>query len=343
MLEDVERLTCKRCGQNARGRPQRCAHCEDGGALRFHYDLERIRDRVDPRSWSRRESWLWRYRELLPFDEDFEPPPLQVGLTPLYGSPRLAQRAGVRGLMVKDESRQVGGDVFDRAGALVIAGAQKRPAVSASLAPWTAPYAASNQTALLALATSDDAARLCHRYGAEVVRIELDPDQALARATKSGRYLADWPNPLAFEGLKTLGLELGEQLAERLPDWIVVDGAVPDLAEAVREGLRLCKELGFFRLAPQVLEVETGLDPTECVRAAEEMTRALGLPIASGRELVGLQQAVARGDVEREAVALVVASGRLPSPSGPEGWPGSESVQSFEALEAHLASRGNGE
>jgi len=338
MLDDVESVRCSACGKSARGRPQRCPDCADGGRLRFVYDLDRLRARFEPASWSRREPWLWRYREVLPFDEDFEPPPLQVGFTPLYGSPRLAACAGVRGLLVKDETRQVGASVFDRAAALLVGGATKRRAASGPLAPFAAPYAASCETELVALCSTEEAARASYEYGAEVIRIAVDPGQALAKAQQAGLYLADWPNPLAFEGLKTLGLELGEQLAERLPDWIIVDGQVPDLAEAVREGLRVCAELGVFRRAPQVLELTEPLEAAACADAAARMSLSLGLPVTDGRALAGLQKAVEQGQVEREAVALILASGAPPR-AGTKVWPGSESVQSFDALQARLGSR----
>src|SRR3569833_1313809 len=102
MLEHVDHLSCLECGEEFRpSRRTRCPSCARGGRLRYVYKTRALAP-FDRRDWARREPWLWRFRELLPFDDDLDPPPLQVGMTPLYGSPRLAQHCGVRGLFVKD-------------------------------------------------------------------------------------------------------------------------------------------------------------------------------------------------------------------------------------------------
>ena len=156
MRDHIAGLGCHRCQRSARAGAERCPDCPDGGTLRYHYAPQTL----SRAQWARREPWLWRYRELLPFDPDeVEPPPLHVGMTPLYGSPRLAAWAGVAGLLVKDESRQPTGRIHDRAAALLVAQAklQSRVLVAGDLALPAAAFAAAADVPVVGL--TDDAGR----------------------------------------------------------------------------------------------------------------------------------------------------------------------------------------
>lgn len=343
MIDHVQSLDCRECGESFRpSRRARCPSCTDGGALRFAYKLDALTP-FDRATWARREPWLWRFRELLPFDEDLVPPPLQVGLTPLYGSPRLAQLCGVHGLFVKDESRQPTGRVADRAAALVVAEALRGelPLVTGALAPSVAAFAASAGHPAIALLAGDEGGELVEGFGAKTLRLDaaLDRREMLLRLRDDGFVLADHPHPLALEGLKTLGLELGDQLAERLPDWIVLDAAQPGLVEAVELGLRQCAELGFFSQPPRILavngiggdaRVELAGDEAKPFSAAAR--RMLGLPIvAEGAVgLAGLARAVRERQIEPSALALVVVE--APLWRGPGGSTTGAPVRDYEAL-----------
>jgi len=323
MLDDVDRLECRRCGSSfSPARRARCPSCADGGALRFHYRTRRLAP-FDRGTWARREPWLWRFRELLPFDDDLDPPPLQVGLTPLYGSPRLASACGLRGLFVKDESRNPTGRIADRAAALLVAESlgSELPLVTGPLATSVSAFAASAQKPCVALLAEDDDATSIAAFGATTLELgkKLDRHETLLRLRDDGFALADFPNPLAIEGLKTLGLELGDQLAERLPEWIALDGAQEGLVEAVQLGLSQCAELGLFRAPPQILNVgeDVNVREADCAKLANEARRALGLPITAlgARALAGLKKAVAENVVPADALALAVIEAPLAAPA----------------------------
>src|SRR6185437_6103126 len=105
----------------------------------------------------------------------------------------------------------------------------------------------------------------------------------------------------AIEGLKTLGLEIGDQLAERLPAWIALDGTQHGLVEAVQRGLAQCAELGLFRFPPKLLaangdggDARVDVRESDGAKLADVSRRALGLPIspAGARSLAGLARAV---------------------------------------------------
>ena len=64
---------------------------------------------------------MWRYRELLPVEEDTPPTPLRVGGSPLYEEPRLAEMLGLKKLWVKDDGQNPTGALKDRASAMAVA------------------------------------------------------------------------------------------------------------------------------------------------------------------------------------------------------------------------------
>ncbi|HIM30426.1 MAG TPA: pyridoxal-phosphate dependent enzyme, partial [Planctomycetes bacterium] len=73
--------------------------------LWVRYDLEGIKKHVDRDALAAREATMWRYRELLPLDDQVSPVSLCETITPVINCPQLATDAGVREVWVKDESR----------------------------------------------------------------------------------------------------------------------------------------------------------------------------------------------------------------------------------------------
>jgi len=338
VLDHIDHLLCRTCGSTFRPSVRSlCPQCVDGGELRYVYDLSRVA--LDAVKLSRRESWLWRFKELLPFDEAVELPPLQVGMTPLYGSPRLAAYAGLGGLIVKDESRNPTGRLGDRAAALLVAFARDRSqaVVSRRLARSVASFAASAgipSMALVAAATrSEDEAAPLKGWGMHILQGRSFSRAELVRlGAASGALVADLPSALVNEGLKTLGLEIGEQLAERLPEWVIIDGAEEGLPEAVLEGLAQLKDVGMIRTVPRLVIANGHTDASEHIegrgalrvevtaaeaaQASLEIRRALGLPIdADGAvPLAAARSAREAGLIPSSAVALIVVQGG-PHPS----------------------------
>src|ERR1041384_775807 len=102
---NVTHLECGLCGleHEAHRLHNVCTAC--GKPLLVRYDLERAA--VTLRKWSlaSRRSDLWRYREVLPVDDDANIVSLGEGWTPLLHAPRLGQSVGVRELYIKDESQ----------------------------------------------------------------------------------------------------------------------------------------------------------------------------------------------------------------------------------------------
>ena len=98
----VNGLKCRECGRVYPKQP--LAGCEDCFApLEVDYDYEGISRVLSREAIASRPRNLWRYRELLPIDED----PivgLASGATPLVRAPRLGRVLGIDDLYIKNDS-----------------------------------------------------------------------------------------------------------------------------------------------------------------------------------------------------------------------------------------------
>ncbi|MGB2910664.1 MAG: threonine synthase, partial [Anaerolineales bacterium] len=106
MIEKTSFLThleCSMCGQ--RLTPDHlwnlCPDCKK--PLLARYDLEAVRDAINPGGIVGREPNLWRYRELLPVRDPSHVLCLGEGFTPLIKADRLGQAVGFDNLFIKDE------------------------------------------------------------------------------------------------------------------------------------------------------------------------------------------------------------------------------------------------
>src|ERR1700720_2543854 len=107
-------LRCRECGRRWGNQPRSiCDECFSPLEITYDYDWIRYvlgEDSVDPaRSIrariSQRPPNMWRYAELLPLPEGFEPR-LPVGFTPLFQASHLAERlgAGAQKLYIKNDA-----------------------------------------------------------------------------------------------------------------------------------------------------------------------------------------------------------------------------------------------
>ena len=101
---------CVKCGKTYDAVPD-LTNCECGGILDIVYDYDYIRTRLTKEKLAaRQDHTMWRYRELLPVEEDTPNTPLRVGWSPLYKADRLARALGLT------ELEQLHQDGVDRNG-----------------------------------------------------------------------------------------------------------------------------------------------------------------------------------------------------------------------------------
>jgi threonine synthase len=207
----------------------------EGRPLWVRYDLERVRRAVTRDELARRPSDLWRYRELLPFEDEASVVSLGEGATPIVACPRLAAEFGLREILVKDESRLPTGSFKARGMALAISMAKELGVARVALPTAgnaggaAAAYAARAGIGCTVLMPEDTPA--VNRYEAALFGARAFLVDGLihdcGRIVREGVERVGWfdlstlKEPYRLEGKKTMGLELADQLGWRLPDLIL--------------------------------------------------------------------------------------------------------------------------
>ncbi len=313
---------CTVCKAPSRRELSPCPDCGATGAARGHYDLSWLRGRLSLDALARREQWLWRYRELLPVDEFAELPPLQVGWTPLSGAPRLAEWAGVAGLWLKEEGRNPTGSLHDRAAAVALTRLRESGAVGferdcapregAAFAAWSASLGLSARLSY-GEAVSDEEQAFAALCGAAV-------PAASSAGGEGGQGFGSVSEAAGADGLATLGLELGEQLSERMADVLLLPESDARVARSIEAGFEAMLELGLCKRRPRLVSAEElgrDLAESELAEAMAQCARRAGLLVGRGgaRSLAALAAGVATGKVGKEEMALVVLDAPLASPS----------------------------
>jgi threonine synthase len=219
------------------------------GPLEIEYDKAEIARTISRDVITSRGPTLWRYRELLPLNEDPRVG-LDVGFTPLVSAPRLADALGVEELWIKNDSVSFPTLSFkDRVVALAInkaiefglpavgcastgnlANAVAAQAAAAGLEAWIFIPEDLEREKIVATAVYgprlvrvrgvyDDVNRLCaevaDRFGWGLVNVNLRPFYA--------------------EGSKTMGYEIVEQLGWRAPAQVVAPMAGGSLVTKLRK------------------------------------------------------------------------------------------------------------
>ena len=236
----------------------------------MQFDLRQVRRTLHPRAMASRERDIWRYRELLPVPANARRPPLAVGWTPVVDAPRLAEWAGVRHLRLKDEGRNPTASFKDRASVIGVTRALVRRArVVACASTGNAASSLAGAAASVGLpavifvpetAPEPKVAQLLV-FGARVIRVRASYDatwELCQRACeRHGWYNRNAAvNPSLVEGKKTCGLEIAEQCAGDVPDWVVVSVGDGCTIAGIGKGLEEMRALGFIPRVPRLLGVQ---------------------------------------------------------------------------------------
>ncbi len=258
MPADLFASTCTVCG---------------GSWLDARYDIAAL-----PPDWpaqlQERPRDLWRYRELLPFPEDFVFNAMGgEGWTPLTrakGLERELEHSLQGEIWIKDERRQPTGSFKDRqaaftTSALVAQGIDEL--VLASTGNAAAAYAAYCARAgikfwvFLPSSVPAEKMRELALYGAEVIKITGTYDQAKEVAAdfaiRRGIYRDGGAKSIpGKESMKTIALEIVEQLGWCAPDWYVqaVSGGIGPLG--VLKGFVELHEAGLIDRVPKLAIVQ---------------------------------------------------------------------------------------
>jgi threonine synthase len=232
---NVTHLECGLCGlsHEAHRLHNLCTAC--GKPLLVRYDLERAKMTLTKDSLASRRPDLWRYREVLPVQDDKNIVSLGEGWTPLLHAPRLAKRVGIHELYIKDESQNPTQSFKARGMAAAVSmakelGATKLAVPSAGNAGGALAAYASRAGLKSYIFMPRDTPRAniveCEQTGARVTLMDgLITDcgaEVGRRKEKAGWFdVSTLKEPYRVEGKKTLGYEVAEQMNWELPDVII--------------------------------------------------------------------------------------------------------------------------
>ncbi len=318
---------CLECGHRFEATPltRSCPKCGSPW-LDAVYDLEAL-----PADWkeevARRPADLWRYYELLPLPDDFHPLTLGEGWTPLTHASALSHKLSLPNLWIKDERQSTTGSFKDRQASIAVnvlrAGGIKEIVLASTgnAATAYAAYCARAGIKLWVFLTSSvppEKMRELALYGAEVIKVSGTYDQAKEIAAdfakRRGIYKDGGAKSIPCkESMKTIALEIVEQLGWRAPDWYIqaVSGGIGPLG--VSKGFRELYEAGIIDrmpklgivqsegCAPMVRAWEKGLEEAEPVQPD-----SLIYILATGRP--GLSYTFLKHYVDRHGGAMVAVN-----------------------------------
>ena len=254
-----------------------CPRC--GGLLDVLFEFDRAAAHQWPALWQRRRvslqsldtSGVWRFRELIPFLDDYGAvATLGEGNTPLLESPRAARFAGLENLRFKHQGFNPTGSFKDngmtcgvaraRALGMCLVGCVSTGNTSASMAAYASHaglrpvvFVPRGKIAMGKLAQALE-------YGAATFQVEANFDGILRlilqMADRVGLYLLNSVNPFRLEGQKLIMAELLEQCGWKEPDWIVLPGGNLGNVSAFGKGLRELLDLGLIRRLPRLAVVQ---------------------------------------------------------------------------------------
>src|SRR6266705_177312 len=250
-------LRCQECHKSWGNVPK--SICEDCfSPLEVFYDYDSIRRNFTREKIAQGPPNIWRYSDLLPLPEDFQPS-LPVGFTPLIAAPRLARELGARNLYVKNDAVCLPTLSFkDRVVAVALANARSfgfdtvACSSTGNLANSVAAQAAREGLKEWIFIPSDlEPAKVLGTqvFGAQVVRINGNYDQVNRLCSQiADEHRWGFVNvnlrPYYAEGSKTVGFEIAEQLGWRLPDNIVVPMAGGSLITKIKKAFDELVQLG---------------------------------------------------------------------------------------------------
>jgi threonine synthase len=236
-------------------------------------DPDRLRSLWKSRKTSndpRDQSGVWRFREILPFEQNSAVVSLKEGNTPLYNAPKSAAYCELDSLQLKHQGANPTGSFKDTG--MTVAATQAcvlgaRLVACASTGNTAASLAAYAARADLPCAILVPTGQVSHAklaqaldYGARVLEIEGNFDSCMRlirELSEDGSlYLVNSINPFRIEGQKTVAFELAEQLEWDVPDHLVVPGGNLGNSSAFGKGFRELLSLGLIKRMPRISVVQ---------------------------------------------------------------------------------------
>ncbi|RME79249.1 MAG: threonine synthase [Chloroflexi bacterium] len=272
-MEHVVGLKCVICGKEygVDEIDYVCPDHGDEGIVDVLYDYDLIGRRFSKGDLYHSTNFtIWRYKPLLPIKPDSPVPPLTVGWTPLYKTPRLAADLGLKYLWIKDDGRLPTASFKDRASAIAVVKAREKGAeiittasTGNAAAALSGLCASVNQPNVIFVPESAPQAKIAQLlvFGSRVVLVKGTYDDAfelcLQAAKEYGWYNRNTGyNPYMSEGKKTASFEICEQLGWDAPDRIFVSVGDGCIIGGLHKGLKDLYALGWIDKMPKIMGVQ---------------------------------------------------------------------------------------
>ncbi|MDF2504856.1 threonine synthase [Clostridium sp.] len=277
-------LQCSKCGKGySKDEPHNL--CECGGPLLVRYDLHSIKENVDKNVFKTREKGLFRFKELLPIEDEKNIVSLGEGDTPILKADRLGDKIGAENLYIKDEGLNPTGTFKSRGAAVGVSKAKElgiktiaMPTAGNAGGAWSA-YSAKAGIELV-VAMPEDAPDLAKKeafiYGSRTYLVKgliSDAGKIIAKGVKKYGWFdaATLKEPYRIEGKKTMGFEIAEYFNWEFPDAILypTGGGVGIIG--IWKAFKELKELGWIKdKIPKLIAVQAeGCNPIVNVRQSK--------------------------------------------------------------------------
>lgn len=269
-MKNVLYCKCVKCGATYAPAAD-ITTCSCGGILDVIYDYEFIKTKFNKKVLENRDDpTMWRYRELLPIEEDTVPKGLRVGMSPLYEAPRVAADLGIKKLYIKDDGLNPTSSLKDRASAMAVTKAveagydviacSSTGNAASSLAGNAAKAGLKTYIFVPARAPKGKIAQLM-MFGANLTAVDGSYEETFelskAAIDKYGWYNRNAAiNPYLSEGKKTVAHEICEQLGFQAPDFVAVSVGDGCTIAGVYKGLYDMFMVGMIDKIPRIISVQ---------------------------------------------------------------------------------------
>ncbi|SKC07541.1 threonine synthase [Lachnospiraceae bacterium] len=255
----AKNLRCPKCGREYEINEIHQL-CECGSPLLVSYDLKEAAKQFNKESLKGREKSLWRYRELLPVQDDENIVSLGEGFTPVIPLKKAGEKSGISKLFIKDEGVIPTGTFKARGAAVGVSRAKElgvkvlsMPTNGNAGAAWSIYSARAGLKAVIIM--PEDAPSItrneCAAAGADLYLVKgliSDCGKIVARSVKENGWFdaSTLKEPYRIEGKKTMGLEIAEQFGWKTPDVILYPTGGGVGIVGIYKALTELKELGFI-------------------------------------------------------------------------------------------------
>ncbi len=266
-------LFCRRCGYETEisSAPFGCPECRSEGSpmpMEVGYDYHAIRPRLDEMLARDRDEGVWRFRELLPLEDENKALTLGEGDTPLTRVRSLCEATGLSEIYIKNETLNPTWAFKDRFNAVNVSMARQLgydKVVTTSTGNHgasTAAYATAGGLRCAVICPYEAAPLgmdLIKFYGADLVVAPWSEGGALMEAmVRDHGWFAStmWPvspvsTPFGVEGYKTIGYELALAFRDRPPDHVFVPAGGGDGIYGNYKGFSELRDMGIVDDIPR--------------------------------------------------------------------------------------------